>query len=54
MRSNPVKQSDIPVEPGVHHAPKKMTPREGFFFGVKLFAIVGAVVLLLWLADQAI
>jgi hypothetical protein len=34
--------------------PRKMTGREQLTFGVKLGAIAGLVVLLLWLADLAV
>jgi hypothetical protein len=57
MRNEPVsseRKSSTPLEPEALYAPKKMTPREQFAFAVKLFAIAGLVVLLIWLADRAV
>ena len=39
-------------EPDGKHAPRSYTAREQLIFGVKLFAIVGFLVLLLWLLDK--
>ena len=40
------------AEPDMNYEPKTYTPREQLAFGVKLFAIVGLVVLLFWLIDK--
>lgn len=39
-------------EPEREHAPRTYTTREQFLFGMKLFAVAGILVLVLWLLNK--